>query len=834
MTERHELLYEFGPYILDGRERVLMRDGQPVALAPKAVDTLLVLLRNSGHLVEKNQLMSEVWPSTYVEEQNLTQNISILRKVLSDGTAASNYIETVPRRGYRFLVSVRRVSDGASRQTTEEAGIQEFGVQTYRSLAILPFVNASADEKIDYLSEGITESIINSLSQLPQLRIMSRNAVFRYKGKEIDAQRIGRDLGVDAVLVGRVNLLGRRLQVSTELVDVANGWQLWGENYDRASKAILEVQEEIPRQISAALRLRLTGDEEQRLTRRYTESAEAYQAYLQGRYHWSKFTRDGLDQATVFFRQAINLDRNYALAYAGIVDCYLRLATNYIPPADTLPQPTEGTESRAGHAADTEAALGPVKTRYKWDWTGVERELKRATELKSSYPATHQWQAAYLFSLNLYRESLRDSNSNRSPMHFAENKPAIHDWKLLAQPEFSSPTLDEEVQIHCTIVREQIEVGNYEAAYAALQKWWIIGELPNLEGLSPFSAADLLYTAGVLAGCIGSSRQVRIGQKHAEALLNRAIALLEHLGSRTGSAEARIELACCYYREGLFDLARTTLTSVLKALQPHDRELRSLGLIRLAVIERHAGLVRDSLARLNEVSEIAELTGPWATARYHQELASTLKDLASSESERRYFDLALEHYRKALDEFEAVGNHRYSAVVENNHGFMLLTFGHLEEGEKHLCRARKLFDGLSDRVRRAQVDETLARLYIVAQRLDSAEDAVAQAVATLETGDEEALLAEALTTKGLVLYMLGRHSEARGTLEGGYRVAERCGYIEGAGRALSIVVEQMLEELGPSERRELATRLKKLLAYPIPPSRQQRLQKCLGLIEAAN
>jgi len=826
MTEGPEFLYEFGPFALDGRERVLMREGQPVPLAPKAVDILLVLVRNSGHLVGKDQLMSEVWPSTYVEEANLTQNISVLRKVLSEGGKVSNYIETVPRRGYRFLVSVRKISG-----TPRGLSGLDAGVRNYRMLAILPFVNASGDERMDYLSAGITESIINSISQLQQLRVMSRNAVFRYREKEIDAQSIGRELQVDAVLVGQVKLVGRRLQVSAELVDVADGWQLWGDTYDRSAKAILEVQEEIARQISTTLRLRLTGDDERRLTQRFTESGEAYQAYLQARYHWSRFTREGLQQATIFFRQAIELDSNYALAYAGIVDCYLRLATNYIPPSETQPGVMPAEKGEDGFAAEGVEPPEPVKTRYKWDWTGVERELKRAAELKSNYPAAHQWQAAYLYAFNLFRESLKNARDVHSTWHMAFSEP---NFPKELQP---SPTQNEEIQIHCAIAREQIEVGNFEAGYAVLKPWWSIGEWPNVESLHPNSAADLLFTTGTLAGCITSSRQVRIGQKFAEALLNRAIGLFENAGSRTRSAEARIELACCYYREGLFDLARTTLTSVLGSLTPENYELKSLSLIRLAVVERHAGRLTESLNRIHEASEMVEITGPWVTGRYHQEFASTLfaslKDLAAEE-EVRHFDLALGNYRKALRVFEAVGNHRYAAVVENNRGFMLLAFGHLDQSQVHLSRARRLFEAFCDRVRTAQVDETLARLEIAKEHFDSAEILVDRAIETLEKGDEEALLAEALTTKGLVLSRQNRFRESKGALAEAYRVAERCGDWQGASRAICIVVDEMLQILEFDEATELAARVEKLLAQAQLGTTRQKLQNALRLLPKGN
>ncbi len=831
--------YHFGPYHLVGRECVLLRDGRPVALTPKAFDTLLVLVRNNGHLVDKDELMNQVWPETSVEEANLTQNIFTLRRILGE-SESSKYIETVPRRGYRFVAAVREVlaPELANSATVErhEAKGQVSDLASERRghfLAVLPFTNTSADPNMEYLSDGITESIINSLSQLPQLRVISRSTVFRYKVTELDAQQIGRELGVDAVLVGMVRSQGPSFLISAELVDVANGWQLWGEKYDRGSKAILEVQEEIARQISGALRLKLTGDEEQKLTKRYTESPEAYKAYLEGRYHWSKYTREGLEQAIVYFRKAIDVDARYALAYAGIVDCYLRLATNYMPPEDALlgaPPPLTAPET---HRALRETnALSSMELRYDWDQKAAEREQKRATELSSNYPATHQWHAAYLFAMNLFFQSQARPTTGLSEV---DDVPAMRfDLQLRDHTQLVGLTPSEEVQIFCAIAREQIDVGNYEAGCAVLHRRWTLGEWPTLEGLSTESSADLLFTAGALAGYVGSTRQVPKGQKHAEALLNGSIALCEQLGSRTRSAEGRIELGWCYFREGLYDLARDTLEAALHGLKGMDRELRSLALIRAAVVERYAGRLHDSVSKLRAVSEIVELAGTWATGRYHLELATTLKGLAIAESCEEYIDQALEHFHKGLYEFQAIGNHRFAAIVENNHGYLLLTLKRLDEAEGHLASARKLFDGFADKVRRAQVDETLAQLNIAAERFDLAEQCILRSVETLETGGEEALLAESLTTQGLVFCRLSRHREAKQILSRAHEVAERCGDGEGAGRPLLIMIEEMFEQLADDERLELGARLAKLLAGSQRASLQERLRKGLDLINEAH
>jgi len=828
MTEDPEFLYEFGPFALDGRERVLMREGQPVPLAPKAVDILLVLVRNSGHLVEKDRLMSEVWPSTYVEEANLTQNISILRKALGEGGKVSNYIETVPRRGYRVLVSVRKISG-----TPRGLSGLDSGVGNYRTLAILPFVNASGDERMDYLSAGITESIINSISQLQQLRVMSRNAVFRYREKEIDAQTIGRELQVDAVLVGQVQLVGRRLQVSAELVDVANGWQLWGDTYDRSAKAILEVQEEIARQISTTLRLRLTGDDERRLTQRFTESGEAYQAYLQARYHWSKFTREGLQQATIFFRQAIELDSNYALAYAGIVDCYLRLATSYIPPSETQPVVMPAEKGEGGFSAEGAEPPEPVKTRYKWDWTGVERELKRAAELKSNYPAAHQWQAAYLYAFNLFRESLGNARDVGQREDIPDDD-FLGDMKMSTQISIQTPTAAEEVQIFCAVAREQIEAGNYEGGCQILKNWWTVGEWPKLNGLSSYAAGDLLFTAGALTGWIASSRQVAGGQKHAQGLLNGAVGIFEQLGLKARSAEAKIELGYCYYREGLFDLARDTLLSALRTLTENDRELRSLCLIRLAITDRQAGKLDNSIKWLEQASDLVELVGPWISGRYYQEFATTLKDLGSEKIQALNRQKVLECYRKALYEFEAVGNHRYSAVVENNQGYFLGTVGELKTGNFHLMRARNLFDRLGDRISRAQTDETLARIHLLAKHYALAEQAICESVETLERVGQDAVLAEALITQGLVFARLGCNRTAKWVLDRSSQLAERCGDFAGAARALMVMVEEILDDLNEEERSRITNKIKAFVGDSDQVITQTRVEKCLAKIASMN
>jgi len=828
MPHSQDTCYEFGTFRLDVNQRVLTRSGEPVSLTPKATDILVLLLNNAGQLVDKEELIREVWPDSFVEEQNLTQNIFVLRRALGDGTAGAKFIETVPRRGYRFVTAVKKIScgqiQGGSREGTSESSVPPI-------LAVLPFTNATGDPKLDYLAEGLTENIINNLSRTSKLRVISRSAVFRYKGREADPLIIGQGLGVDVVLSGNLYPRSSGFAIRAELVDVKNNWQLWGQSFECELSQLLETQDEITRQISAALKLTLTGEEEKQLTTRHTENSHAYQAYLEGRYHWSKYTKEGIEKAIIHFREAIDLDAKYALAYAGIIDCYLRLATNYFRPEDEVFSQLTRMPSVHMDQHLNLNANDRVKLRHEWDWKGAERELRRANELKSDYLAAHQWYAAYVFAKHLFQSNRR--------VHHDESQSLVNDVAvtnstdvdvLPAQIPSANLTEAEQVQVYCAVAREQIDSGNYDAACAVLFQWWSFGERPKVDGLSLQSCADLLFTVGELAGCVASARQIPKGQKHGEGLLSGSIALFELLGSRVRAAEARLELALCYYRQGMFELGRSTLVEVLAELTPREGELRCLALIRLASLERHAGRLRDAVDRLTEATRLLDTAGPWAAGRCHLELASTFKDLGSGEGKPEYFQESMRLYEMALYEFDAIGNYRLSAIAENNLGFLLLLLGNFDQSEVHLAHARVVFDRLSDRVRRAQVDDTLSRLYLAQQKNKMAMEAANRAIATLEAGDEDALLAEAMVTKGLVLCNLERYAEARIALEGANRLAERCGDDEGAGRALLVLVERVGPWLERRELEDFGSRLNNLLAETQQSSTRVRVANCLDWI----
>jgi TolB-like protein/Flp pilus assembly protein TadD len=282
------------------------------------------------------------------------------------------------------------------------------------SLAVLPLINESGDAEMEYFSDGITESIINTLSQLPKLRVVPRSTVFRYKGREVDPQQIGRELNVRAVLLGRVLQLGDSLVIKTELIDVEQEAQLWGEQYRRRLTDIFELEEEISREISSKLRLKLTGEEKKRLVKRYTENTAAYHLYLKGHYYTNKRTEGWIKKGIDYFQQAIETDPNYALAYAGLADAYAFLAssTGGLPPRDTYPKAKaaalKALEIDEG-LAEAHASLGFFHLMYDWNFAESEREFKRAIRLNPAYANAHDGYGFLLKATGRNEEAIRSS-----------------------------------------------------------------------------------------------------------------------------------------------------------------------------------------------------------------------------------------------------------------------------------------------------------------------------------------------------------------------------------------------------------------------------------------
>lgn len=416
--------YEFGPFRLDLEQRLLLsHDGQPVALAPKIFETLLLLVERRGRVVLKEEAMRVLWPNSYVEESNLSQNIFMLRKILSEGSPGNEqYIETVKKRGYRFVCPIKEIQESDPRVALEEredrGTIAEPEVPSRQanattSIAVLPMVNETNDSTAEYLSDGITESIINSLSQLPQVRVVARSLVFRYKGKQIDALKIGRELAADVVLVGRVVVLGNKLIIRVELDEVSTGWQVWGEHYHTTLSDILTVQDEVATNISTKLHIKLTEEEKKRLGKHYTDNPEAYENYLKGRYYWNKRTGAGYEKAIEYFEQAIKLDPGYALAHSGLADSYVAFDFyGVLPPWKTSPKAKKAAIAALlinDSLAEAHTSLACIKMMYERDWSGAEKEFKRAIELDPNYAQARNWYSHFLMAMGRIEESLAEN-----------------------------------------------------------------------------------------------------------------------------------------------------------------------------------------------------------------------------------------------------------------------------------------------------------------------------------------------------------------------------------------------------------------------------------------
>jgi serine/threonine-protein kinase len=278
------------------------------------------------------------------------------------------------------------------------------------SLAVLPFGNTGGDPEHEYLSDGITGSLIHTLATLPKLRVMAQSTVSRFKSRDIDPQSVGRELGVRAVLTGRIMQSGGALRIGAELVDVATGTLLWGAQYDRKSGDIFAVQDDISSEISEKLRLRLTQAEKKQLTKHHTQNVEAYRLYLMARHHWSRWTEEGFYKAIELFQQAVESDPRYALAYAGLADCYVLLGWNsYLPPKAAFPKGKAAAQSALQldpALAEAHSASAALLWLDDWQWEKAEAEFKRALELSPTYPTANHWYAEYVMTMGRHEEAM--------------------------------------------------------------------------------------------------------------------------------------------------------------------------------------------------------------------------------------------------------------------------------------------------------------------------------------------------------------------------------------------------------------------------------------------
>ena len=390
-----ELSYEFGPFRVEPARQRLLCNGDPVALAPKAFETLLVLVERPGDVVEKDELMRRVWPDTIVEEANVTQNIFVLRKVLGDDKNGRRCIATVPGRGYRFVAELRSVRQASIGNVRPRATKAISG-----SIAVLPFTLLGGDVE-EYLGLGMADAVIARLSRVRQVVVRPTSAVQRYVGQRICPAEVGRQLKVDSVMEGTIQRSGDRIRVTVQLVDVRTGAALWAEHFDESGVDLFAVHDSVPERVSETLQLELSVDERNRMRRRYTDNSEAYRLHLMGRYYLDKRTRQGVKKAFECFQQALDQDPSYALAHAGLADCYI-VMTSYFGELSPQEAATRclAHVTRALEIDETlpgpHAALGMIHFGAEWNWAAAEREYTRALALDPNCGTAHNWYALLL------------------------------------------------------------------------------------------------------------------------------------------------------------------------------------------------------------------------------------------------------------------------------------------------------------------------------------------------------------------------------------------------------------------------------------------------------
>ena len=461
MSSQSKVVYKFGPFQLDKFERRLSRNSETIPLTPKAFETLLIFVESGCHLLTKDELMARIWPDTFVEEATLAQNVFTLRRVLGERPDGQQFIETVPKRGYRFVHAVTEfVEPSLERAPQPEAevalvapaaiddsskvvsdaprlaqpeirksrinwplrvastiiciGLIYMAFQllktprvsesdrSKRTLAVLPFQTLNSELESEYLGLGMTDALITKLSNVKSIVVRPTSAVLKYNSAQMEPAAAGRDLRVALVLEGRVQKAGDHFRLTVQLVSVENGAPLWADKFDAQFVDIIAVQDSISEQVVSALTLKLSTEERAQLNKRYTTNPDAYQDYLKGRFYWSKWTEEGFSKSAQYFRQAIEKDSEFSLPYIGLADSFNVAAFyGYVSPMEVMPQ----AKLLAHKALEIDDTLAEAHTTmanallfYDWNWDGAEQEFKRALDLNPSDVGVNQSYGVYLLA----------------------------------------------------------------------------------------------------------------------------------------------------------------------------------------------------------------------------------------------------------------------------------------------------------------------------------------------------------------------------------------------------------------------------------------------------
>jgi DNA-binding winged helix-turn-helix (wHTH) protein len=504
------VFYNFESFCVDLTRRLLLRDGQTVPLPPKVFDTLIVLIKHRGAVIGKSELISAVWGDNIVEENNLSQNISFLRKALGESPDSHQFILTTPGTGYRFVARVMELSEGEASVYLETAARNN--EPPVRTIAVLPFKTFGAIGAEEYLGLGLAEVLTTRLGKIANLKVRSISAARRHGGPGETGLAMGRRLRVESIVEGSIQRSGDRIRVTVHLLRVSDGTELWSEHFDERLSDIFAVEDRVSEQVVRALTLKLSGEEERQLTRHYTESSEAYQAYLKGRYFWSKRNEEGLQKGIVYFLQAIDSDPNYALAYSGLSDSYSMLGMmSYLPPMDLFPK-AKTFALRAveldAHLAEAHTSQALVLMDYDWNWAEARIAFERALSLNPNYATARQWYSELLLITEGPEAALTEARLalQLDPLSLTINR-------TLGQMLLFARRYDEAIhQLNQTLELDaNFPIVHWALALAYAQKVKEV-PIPDLSEMlraasDPWSLASLGYVYGV-SGRAGEARAV--------------------------------------------------------------------------------------------------------------------------------------------------------------------------------------------------------------------------------------------------------------------------------------------------------------------------------------
>ncbi|HVO63746.1 MAG TPA: winged helix-turn-helix domain-containing protein [Terriglobales bacterium] len=473
MSSPSQIVYKFASFRLLPDDKQLLLNDTPVPLAPKAFDTLCLLVENHGRLVEKTEFLARVWDGSFVEEVVLAHAISQLRKALHIGAEEADLIETVPKRGYRFRARVE-VHPAEAREAPSPM-----------TLAVLPFENLSSDPEREYLANGITEEAIATLGQIDpeRLCVIGRTSAMTYKGTTKSLAEIGRDLGANFLIEGSIRSEGSRLRITARLVRARDQIQIWSYSHDSEPENLIDFQHDLGVAIAQQVRLQLSPERISGLTRRQTQHGEAYDVYLRGRYFWNQLSPLTTRRALQFYERATELDPNYALAWCGLADAYstspINGDANPLEVGRRARDAAERAVSVGSHLAEVHASMAFVKFWLDWDWPEAEREFRRAIALDPNYALAHRTLGIVLSHSNRHREAVAAARRAREldPLDFVNQalsaQIAFNARAFEAAVEFGrrATLLDPEFWVsYIQLAQAYEQLGEHDAAFEALQK----------------------------------------------------------------------------------------------------------------------------------------------------------------------------------------------------------------------------------------------------------------------------------------------------------------------------------------------------------------------------